>query len=242
MSFFNNISQGFGQFCHTVGNFFAPPTAPTTPPASPSAEQKQEVPLQTPTQSTTAQTTSETHSAPAQATEAPRVDATTPKSTTTQVRTDKLDYANIELSTLLKLVAAEKSIECENRCRDLYKDIEGISDQMKRLDSFLAATTHQLSTKKEVDFAAGNFPDLLTSLSELGIQAPSGTKLSLEQASPLLQSWEHKREEFERDMKMKHNKFGEVTKDLESLRQSLFQMLTYMRDAISKILNGIRSN
>lgn len=146
----------------------------------------------------------------------------------------------VNLSALYRLLQTETLVKYEDKCRSVAAQIELLHGSMRHVDSFFAEVTNELNAHKEIDLSKGRFPVLLRNLKGLGFDAPSELKMDMEQATAFIKTIEHKRDEIERDMKLKYNKFAESSKDLETLRKVLFDMQTELNKTIEKLSQGIR--
>lgn len=158
----------------------------------------------------------------------------------TPVRTLDGSYKDIPLEVLLRFVMIAKTQDYENLGRDRYKLIEEISKKIKAIDLATEKITAILNDTKALDLTKE--AQLVQDLEHLGIKLPKNKKMTFEQASSFLTTIENKRDEHDRDMKMSHSKFQETMKDLESIRQALFHMQSYLREAIIKITGGMRGS
>lgn len=159
---------------------------------------------------------------------------------TTPVRALDGSYKDIPLEVLLRFVMIAKTQDYENLGRDRYKLIEDASKKIKAIDAIMEEITVLLNDNKSLDLTKEK--RLLSDLEHLGIKLPKNKKMSFEQASSLLTNVENKRDEYDRDLKMCSSRFQETMKDLESMRQALFQLQTLLREAIIKITGGMRGS
>ena len=123
-----------------------------------------------------------------------------------------------------------------------FKLIEELNKKMKSIDSAINKISNMLNDTKGLDLTRGEMPQLIKELEALGIEIPKNKKMSFEQASSFVRTIENKRDEHDRDMKMGQSKFQETLKDLESIRQVLFQMMSYLRETLVKITSGMRAS
>ena len=149
---------------------------------------------------------------------------------------------DIPLEVLLRLVMMSKTKQYENLAQNKFKLIEELNKKMKSIDSAINKISNMLNDTKGLDLTRGEMPQLIKELEALGIEIPKNKKMSFEQASSFVRTIENKRDEHDRDMKMGQSKFQETLKDLESIRQVLFQMMSYLRETLVKITSGMRAS
>lgn len=230
MNIFSGIADGISHFVHNLWPEHPCETLPIS--TEPAIEKK------TPEAKKTVEPELSTLSTKKEEIKEPIADEGAPHEV--PVRTVTGEHKHIPLPVLMNTFRLSTTDLYEQKSRSLYTEIEEISGKLKKLDSFLAAFSSQLCKEKSVNLRDEPFSKMAKELQEIGVVIPTDTSINVEQATSMLRSWEHSRDELDQGMKMKYHKFAEISKDREMMHQAFIAMETNHNDALKKICNGIK--